>query len=502
MTKQKSTPETSGWYRKSTDSKIEYYWDGNQWNNQPIYVENSTAPVFVFAGKNNNFIKNNFLFAVVALSVTALICSVGIIKFSGYQNDVKAVTASETSTPKPTFTFMETGSVDAIEVCKVPDGRLTKIQPKNVGFPLTESEIPATGTANIVLMAVDFLDAPGTTDETEYLELQAKKIREWAQYFSNGKLTFNFQISKDWVHVPKNSADYPIGWEVANGPNASYLLQRKMAQDIVDASGNTFDFSNVNGLLFLFPPTIQGVEKDLGGRGEPINTPQGQKNVFFWGGGQYHFQNTNGNLSTQLKREKTWSFWIHEMLHSQGLAQHAPGNGFQTGLTSDQYGKSFAIDAWESFLLGWISDESVFCADANNLTNSNVKLTPREVSGDGTQMAIIRLSEYEALVVESRRPVGYSEEWPFNVSGLFVYRINTTQENDRSQECCGDTGNDPAYSKWAYFLLPEGQTVQSQNVKEAYESYVVKEGQTVTYNGVTVKLLHSDDYDYVSITKK
>ena len=445
--------------------------------------------------------KNALFLSAVAL-VTTVVCIFSIVKFSDFNKNVISTTKVESSQPQSTFSFSETGSVDTADVCKVPDGRQTQIQPKNVGFPLTESEIPATGTANIVIMAVDFLDAPGTAVESAFLSEQAQKIKEWATYFSNGKLNINIQTSKEWVHVPANSADYPIKWEIANGPNSSYLLQRQMAQDIVNASGNTFDFTDVNGLLFLFPPTIQGVEKDLGGRNEPINTPQGQRNVFFWGGGQYHFQDTNGNLSAQLKRDKTWSFWIHEMLHSQGLSQHAPGNGFQTGLTTDQYGKSFAIDAWESFLLGWISDESVYCADVNKLTSSKVKLTPREISGNGTQVAIVRLSEFEAIVVESRRPIGYSEEWPSDVSGLFVYRINTTQENDRSQECCGDTGNDPAYSKWGYYLLPDGQVVKSQNVKEAYESYVVKVGQTVTYNGVAVKLLHSDEFDYVSITKK
>lgn len=501
MSRRNSKPKNIGWYRKSPESKVEHYWDGKRWNENPKYVEDSIAEVFPYAGRNNNFFKENAYFLTTVAFITTIICVFSIMKFSDVKNADQNAKLFTTATPLTTFSFEETGSVDAADVCKVPDGRQTQIQPKNVGFPLSVGEIPATGTANIIIMAVDFLDAPGTKDESAYLSEQAKQIQEWATYFSNGKLNFNIQTSTDWIHVPANSADYPIKWEVANGPNASYLLQRKMAQDIVDASGNQFDFTEVNGLLFLFPPSLQGVEKDLGGRNEPINTPQGQRNVFFWGGGQYHFQDTNGNLSAQLKREKTWSFWIHEMLHSQGLSQHAPGNGFQTGLTTDQYGKSFAIDAWESFLLGWISDESIFCADINHLTSSNVKLTPREISGNGTQAAIVRLNEFEALVVESRRPVGYSKEWPSDVSGLFVYRINTTQENDRSQECCGDTGNDPAYSKWGYYLLPDGQAVKSQNVKEAYESYVVKVGQTVTYNGVTIKLLHSDDYDFVSIVK-
>lgn len=509
--------QARGWYKTSTESEVERFWNGKKWTNKVrISSDSSTSisPVKFEPDSRSQFrtwiTKDRIAFGLTCIAVVL----VGIFIWQStipspvndqsmnhrtFPTETESTPISKNKKPR----FLETTSPSSTDTCKLADQRVTKLQPNNVGFPITPDIIPIQGTAHMVIMAVDFPDAPGTQSETGYLNDQLNKIQAWANYFSNGKLNFDFQTYDGWVHAPFPSADYFVPATTPNSDNPYNDIMTQMGQDIVNASGNTFDFTNVDGMLFLFPPTIQGVDRDLGQRGVIIQTPQGPKNLFFWGGGKYHYIDSNGYLTAATKRADLWSYWIHEMLHSQGLPLHAPGNGIQTSLANNQYGDSFALDRWESFLAGWIDDNQVFCTDLTTLTTANVKLSPVEAKTSGNQMAIVKLNDSEALVIESRRATGYSSQWPKDLNGIFVYRINTTLDNDRSQECCGDTGNDPAYSKWGYFLMPEGHKPDtSRGPLNQHLSFMAKENDKVIYGGVEIELVYSGDQDYVKITKQ
>jgi hypothetical protein len=419
------------------------------------------------------------------------------------QNRTFAPIPSETPRKKNSKpSFIETSGLSDKSVCKIPDQRIVKTQPQNVGFPISPDIIPIKGNANIIVMAVDFPDAVGTQNEDKYLDDQLKKISDWYSYFSGNQLTFEFQRHEGWIRAPFPSGDYLVEATTPNSENTDYETIRSMAQGIVNASGNLFDFSKSQGMLFLFPPSIQGIERDLGGRGVDLQTPQGQKNLFFWGGGKYQYEDSNGYLTAEEKREDLWSYWIHEMLHSQGFSLHSPGNGIQTGLGNNQYGDSYSLDRWQSFLAGWIQDNDVYCQSIDTLTSEKVKISPVETGTPGKQLAVVRLNDSEALVIESRRATGYSAQWPKGLNGLLVYRINTTLDNDRSQECCGDRGNDPKYTKWGYYLAPEGNKVDtSRGPLLQHLKLVARENDVVTYGGVKIELVYTGDQDYVEISK-
>lgn len=451
--------------------------------------------------------------AISAISIIAILSFVGVLVFKANFNSSindqsmnhrtfpasTLPTPIETKNKKPNFP--ETSSLSEVSTCKIPDQRTTKTQPNNVGFPHTEDIIPAQGTAEIVVIAVDFLDAPGQGSPAEFLNTQISKIKEWYSSTSEGKLSINFQTSPDWIHAPVTSSSIEIGAESAGGNNDYREIKRLAVQQIVDATGGQFDFTNVNGILLQFPSSIQGITRDLGDRGI-ISTPQGEKLLFYWGGGQYHHTDSGG-LSKQTKQDLTWAFWIHEMLHSQGLALHSPGNGIQTSLANNQYGTSLVLDSWESLLMGWMPDEKVFCASLDQISSANVILSPLETKTQGKKMAIVKLNEYEAIVIESRRAIGYSSNWPKDLNGILVYRINTTLDNDRSQECCGDLGNDPAFSKWGYYLLPDGHSADtSRGPMNQHLQLVAKENDKVIYGGVKIELVYSGEQDYVKITKQ
>ncbi len=395
--------------------------------------------------------------------------------------------------------FTEVGATVDVESCKLLDARSNKLQPNNVGFPLQEDIIPVKGEINVIVIPVDFSDKPGNQIPNSYLFEQTKKMNDWYKYFSADKASLSFQIGSEWVRAPKPDSNYLVPKNIANSPGIAGEIQYMLAQDIVTAAGNKFDFKKSN-VIFFYMPTIKSVDYDMGGRGITLNTPEGSKKYFFWGGGAYHFDNRNLNANT--KKEKMWAFWIHEMLHSQGLALHSPANGSSSGLHTDQYGLSLAIDSWELFRLGWVENSNIKCLDVSKDLNNRLVLKPVEMGSKEAKFAVVKLNSYEALVVESRRPIGYSKEWRPDQQGILVYRIDVRNDNDRSGESTGDSGNSPSYPKWGYLLSPDNKNLNNLSPHEI-ERFIFRKNQTITYSNVKIKLLDSaPDRDLVEITKQ
>jgi len=406
-------------------------------------------------------------------------------------------TAASSSTASQAYSVVS--KIDAVELCKITDQRVTKLQPNNVGFPMTQGEIPYLGKVKVAVIPVDFPDATGVGSPRDKVDPLLAKMNQWAAQFSNGKMTFDFQTSDSWIRSPKPSAElaFPKAQIGVNDPTTAQ--QNEYSQAFINASGDKFNFTGVSAIIYYFPATVQGIEYDFGQRNQLMQTKQGAINVMYWGGGRYHYSDV-GRVNGATKQSLFWAFWIHEILHSQGFPLHAPGNGFTTSLATDQYGESGAIDSWSTFKAGWLNDDQVVCADKSTLKDSLVQLTPLDKNGLGIKSAIIKLSNHEVLIVESRKPIDWSSSWPKDASGLMVYKVDTTKDNDRTGESSGDTGNEERYSKWGYYLTPDGAKLDTNQSRD-FKNYLVKEGRTVTYSNVRITLVKSGETDIVQIQK-
>ena len=160
-------------------------------------------------------------------SVSSLLLA-GFVILSGCAAEpppVVEVGAEDTVTPVPEPIVVEevrvppdwtqAPSPSPAEVCKVPDARQSaggNSQARQaVGFPVSKSTLPIEGEVNIIAAMVAFDDAPApdfTADE--FFEPQLEKITQWSDFWSQGKLRYEFQMVEDWVTVPVNHTDYPI----------------------------------------------------------------------------------------------------------------------------------------------------------------------------------------------------------------------------------------------------------------------------------------------------
>jgi hypothetical protein len=415
---------------------------------------------------------------------------------------------SSTTTTNTSTSYPITKNLSPISECKITDQRTHKAQPNNVGFPITKQEIPITGITKAIFLPVDFADAPGVGDPSIRTTAIAAKMNSWFTHFSSGKFNIEAQHSKTWFHSSLKSATIPNIHPMSTGSNESAPLANSLAQEWIDLSGSTFDFTGVTTIFFEFPESVKGFGDGTQGRNVTLKTKQGNIQVMFNIMGDSWFYEGFMGVSNKFRADHFWSFYIHEMFHSMGLPQHAPGNGIPLSIGSNQTGtpEGFAgvLDPWELFLLGWLDDSSVFCASKNDLVSANVILSPLDVNREGTKTAIVQISNHQALVISSRRSEEWSAELPKGANGILVYEVDTTRDRNedgvQADASGADNGNNPAYSKWAFYLLPDG-VPGGYAVRRGLTDYILKKGQSVTFEGVTVTYLDAGQNDTIQIAK-
>jgi hypothetical protein len=375
-----------------------------------------------------------------------------------------------------------------------------------VGFPILADLLPNKGVLNIVFVPIDFSDSPGTAEHMKLVNNQIFKLQQWYKDFSQGKLRIEATPSTKWFRASKPTSSYTSGKGDVYSANNYAEQWDKYAQELINATGSSIDYSKTDAVFFYFPAEKQwDVYEGIMGRGTDLITPQGKKNLFYWADGIWH----NDELkSLKVPYADMYSLWIHELLHSQGISLHAPAGGWRIGTGSGMW-DSTVLDAWETFLLGWLDDSQVYCAPLKVGEEVTVLLDPIEIPSNGIRTAIIPLNSRKAIVVEARRSTGYSAAWDPEDNGSFVYLVDMTKDNDRSGEGRGDTLNEESWDKWAYLLLPEGQKPFDAEAdatlldwkNKPHKRYFLKPGNKIVFDGVEVTSIESGTVDALKLKR-
>jgi len=435
------------------------------------------------------------------------------LESSGASEGVNEQESLTEMTPEPAPDWTQAASPNDIEACKIPDPRPRSEQVLYRGVrqggvigrdPVGFTDwrrgglLPIDGKMNIIIAKIAWADAPPSASIPDgSLELQAQKMTELGHFWSQGEFTYQFQVVEGWVEVPANHADYPIsaGDDVDHSPEAYAIAAKNIevvSQMVVENLPSDLDFSGADIVVPVWSHNVSAFTMPVTWRGGGLRSPNGQvTDLIFMGNSTW--------MHSYL--ENTWSILAHDFLHLQGLNEHAPAPKFATHIggqvTPTQEGWSALIPAWETFLLGWFDDSQIHCIQAAELTaTEQVILTPLEEYGGERKSIVIPTTDFKALVIESRRPVGYSESWPDDFSGLLVYEVDTARDHlDHGENKCSNSRENP---KWAYYLLPDG-AVEADDCNSP-APYFLKPGMTLTDSGVTIELVHSsENADFVSV---
>lgn len=129
-------------------------------------------------------------------------------------------------------------------------------------------------------------------------------------------------------------------------------------------------------------------------------------------------------------RVEVWN-WIHEFGHTLGLTDIRnvmdPGN--QSSAAMGIFDVMSAPSApellvWHRFLLGMITDEQIRCVQTTDRTSHWI--VPVESESSLPKGVVIPLSKTSAIVIESRRRMGFDSLLGTASEGALVYTLDTT----------------------------------------------------------------------------
>ena len=407
--------------------------------------------------------------------------------------------------------WSQSSSPSAVEVCKVEDGLPKEVLAAGrgnlyngvpargpVGFPWTPSYFfPTEGELKFLMLLVSFEDTTKFTQSpADYWGPQASNMSDWANFWSQGKLAFDISYPDKWIDLPYKSSEAPRG-------------DADLASDILDRLPAEVNLDEIDSLFIQWAPGIQvGTRSRFSMALNSIDAneeagPDFRQTVLstdfdFY---QNHYE---------VRRAEIWGQLLHDTLHEMNMNLHGPGNGWGTGVGQNYRpnnlgGVSYAISAWEQFLVGWMDDSQVHCVSPTDLDQEQtVILTPLEIYGGERRALIIPISDSDVLVIESRRPVGHSR-WNPEDKGLLAYTVNpqVSVQKDHIDEDCG---NDPTHTKWAYYLFPDQEIQEASGwcggLGNGFSPAIFDVGETLTRSDVRVELVFSsDDQDFVRITR-
>ena len=349
----------------------------------------------------------------------------------------------------------------------------------SVGFPISPERIPASGNVNVAVLFVDFPDAPalqGATatadEEGSTHDLFGQIVSDAESYLkamSYGTFDVTFRPLHTWLRMPHNLSpyyrDYKNGYARGTG-------RFRLIGDAIGLADPDFDFEDIDSVVVIAAP-----EADSIGQAASLRE-------LFYADGQ-----TIGNSISLGSRDGQGPDGLtipHELGHNLGLPDlydtsvsrdsegHLPDevDRFvgEFGLMGvGQRSSQAEMFAWSRWQLGWLRDTQVACIKS---FPASVQLTPLPIPG-GVKAVVVPLTETTALVVESRRLLGY--DLYLRKEGALVYKIDTSVQsgegpivvgsfskppNDSALLGPGEVRNWDGYSVTVKEMTPEGDLIE------------------------------------------
>jgi len=183
-------------------------------------------------------------------------------------------------------------------------------------------------------------------------------------------------------------------------------------------------------------------------------------------------------------------WWIHEFFHlGIPLDDHYGDDKFDV---NSEYGLGWwtlmtpgggDLSIWEKWILGFISDFQVRCADKSK--TSLHWLAPSSVKTTEDKALVIPLSQTKVIVIESIRAAGMYYKWPKNTWGALTYVVDVTKE---------------VHGQGMKLILPQNRSAGTFPYRLAEATLRI--GESVIYEGVKISIVESGNFgDVIKVEK-
>ncbi len=289
-----------------------------------------------------------------------------------------------------------------------------------VGFPKREYRLASEGRIDALIIPVDFPDIPGKGDPEELFRVMTDESSRFFYSQSGGRVQFNFQSLDTWIRAPFKSDAYRLGGWNQGDPGAYFSAVLALADPLVDYS--LFDVVYVlspketPASSIAYGPAFPSIPGD-----EPMMTNEGLvRNGTLSGADAW--QNFPGAGWKWLSHETGHLFGIHDLYTVSKPATYGSWDLMSLNWST----AAIAINSWNRYIQGWLTDEQVRCVEPRELSSAiEMTITPLERESEGIKAVMIPLSSKKMLVMESRRSEGY-DVLSESQAGLLVYTVDMT----------------------------------------------------------------------------
>ena len=323
----------------------------------------------------------------------------------------------DTSKPfTPLANLSDVALFSNLDKCKIIDGD-PQTTNMTAGFPIPDGRIDLIKGAKMQIIGVDFPDKIGGTKSPKELNqnLTSSVEKFWTAQSTN-PVKFEWNWSADWVRMPNSINSYSLGGSFFQGkfnPDAYF----NFAKEIISKTDSNIDFTGVNFLFIVFPSGIKNEEIGtfLVHTQGTYSTREGNIFNLIMAGGDYNSANT----------------YIHEFGHALGLTDIRDtldvGNQKSDGMYYDIMNNSTYPEllVWHRYLLGFLENSQIHCISSTD--TSTHWLVPVASASKQVKGIIIPLSSTEAVIVESRRAIGFDTALSSrsDLVGAVVYTLDS-----------------------------------------------------------------------------
>jgi len=382
-------------------------------------------------------------------------------------------------------------SLNNIESCKLTHGQ------RNYGQIAFSSwinpKIVMNQRLNVQVIPIEFTDFPSSKTVLADHERYFNYIKNAYSNISDSQVNINFKVPSDYFKVNKKISSYDTGKRFnccGGGINDWVQLDmNRLFADIVSVVDPSIDFSNLDLVFFVVPPTT---DNDYIGHGFPAPHPQLRTSegfIPYW-----YFSPPMSEVS-----RKSWFgvepyMHLHELMHAMNKLDDHHGDGdfgridgdAGTGNWSHMSGMSTDFLFWEKWITYMVSDDQVICAKTDSSSTHWIK--PSNYFGKEEKLLVIPVDSTKVLVVESIRAAGFNLKIPRVSEGALVYLVDITK-----------TGK----GRGINVLRPSSRTTSILEIRNfALADAPLKIGESISSNGFKISVIESGDFgDVVKVEK-
>ena len=409
-------------------------------------------------------------------------------------NEKKFFELSDSFTPE-----INPKSPDSLATCRLRDQRSEPIQPEGtqIAYPITPrfGSVKA-GVQKIAVVGFDFEDSPGSGSPLDIFGTNLQKSQEFFDWYSNGKVKLAITTYEKWIRLKNPTASYKTGEHFSSLPGSLTVLE--MAQEFHLAINKYMNLDGYSSVWFVYPRDVKNIQENYGLAAGWNSLPS------FYGIGPSSYQNES----------PLWTYYIHEMLHEQGLQGHSPKAPWRLGVLLNGNGYSAAINSWDELSVDWITEDEIYCVDRKHLQPIQINLAPIERKQSGVHSIMIKLDDQRILVIESHRKGEFSPGMPDYGYGVTLQLTDmtkiTTWDDERATSVYLKVTNQNRFG-------PEyGERINNPQANDSGinlfngigvsgarwgidQSYLLLEGESFVFEGITIEFKKSGNTDAISI---